>query len=178
MTNLSASLQERVRSYLDANCEGSATNPVTRGSTWDARYDTPLAQQNITNYPALFSLGISDNACVVKSKDIWRSVLLTRINTLNQDIQMPDFRNLIDTNAVQVITAWINSLPGIAALSPPTITPAAGTFTNSVRVTLTSTNVGAALYYTLDGSLPSTNSLLYSGFNLIDQQCDAHGQRN
>jgi hypothetical protein len=65
----------------------------------------------------LFPRGISDNACAVKSKDIWRSVLLARINTTNQDIQMPHFRNLIDTNGVQVITDWINSLPGTPALA-------------------------------------------------------------
>ncbi|HXR03368.1 MAG TPA: chitobiase/beta-hexosaminidase C-terminal domain-containing protein, partial [Verrucomicrobiae bacterium] len=166
MTNLSAPLQNRVRSYLDANCQ-TCHQPGGQGPTWDARYDTPLAQQNITNYPALFSLGISDNACIVKSKDIWRSVLLARINTLDQTIQMPDFRNLIDTNAVQALITWINSLPGTPALAPPAITPNGGTFFNSVGVALQSTNVGAAVYYTLDGSQPTTNSLRYfSVFNL------------
>jgi len=57
ITNLSASLQERVRSYLDANCQ-ACHQPGGDGPTWDARYDTPLAQQHITNYPALFPLGI------------------------------------------------------------------------------------------------------------------------
>ena len=168
MTNLSAQLQNRVRSYLDVNCQ-TCHQPGGAGPTWDARYDTPLAQQNITNYPALFSLGISDNACVVKSKDIWRSVLLARINTLDQTIQMPDFRNLIDTNAVQALITWINSLPGTPALAPPVIAPNGGLFFNSVGVTLQSTNANAAIYYTLDGSLPTTNSLLYSApFNLTN----------
>ena len=161
MTNLSASLQERARSYLDANCE-QCHQPGGQGITWDARYDTPLAQQNITNYPAAFSLGISDNACVVKAKDIWRSVLMARINTLDQDIQMPDFRNLIDTNAVQVITGWINSLPGIPALAPPVITPNGGTFSSSVNATVQPPDTNATLYYTLDGTLPTTNSSLYA----------------
>ena len=116
----------------------------------------------------MFPLGISDNACIVKPDDIWRSVLLARINTLDQDIQMPDFRNLIDTNAVQVITGWINSLPGTPALAPPSITPDGGSFNVSVNVTLTPPDAYAALYYTLDGSLPTTNSILYSGaFNLF-----------
>ena len=167
LTNLSASVQERARSYLDVNCE-QCHQPGGQGPTWDARYDTPLAQQHITNYPAAFPLGISDNACIVKSKDIWRSVLLARINTLDQDIQMPDFRNLIDTNAVQVITDWINSLPGTPALAPPSITPGGGSFTGLVNVTLTPSDANAALYYTLDGSLPTTNSFLYAGaFNLL-----------
>jgi len=160
MTNLAASLQNRVRSYLDANCE-ECHQPGGQGITWDARYDTPLAQQNITNYPAAFSLGISDHACVVKAKDVWRSVLLARVNTLNQDIQMPDFRNLIDTNAVQVITDWINSLPGTPALAPPAILPNGGSFFATVNLTLQAPDPNAAVFYTLDGSLPTTNSSRY-----------------
>src|SRR5208282_2302962 len=101
LTNLSASLQDRARSYLDANC-AQCHQPGGTGITFDARYDTPLAQQNITNYPATFSLGY-DNACIVKAQDVWRSVLWQRINTTNTPIQMPPLaRNLIDTNAVQV----------------------------------------------------------------------------
>jgi hypothetical protein len=167
MTNSSASLQDRVRSYLDVNCEQCHQQPGGQGPTWDARFDKPLAQQNITNYPASISLGISDNACIVKSKDIWRSVLLSRINTLDQTIQMPDFRNLIDTNGVALIETWINSLPGTLALAPPAITPEGGNYFSSVNVTLSPPDANAQLYYTLDGSLPTTNSFLYAGpFNV------------
>jgi hypothetical protein len=161
LTNLSASLEQRARSYLDANC-AQCHQPGGLGITFDARYDTPLAQQNITNYPAQLSLGI-DNACIVKAQDVWRSTLLLRINTNDPAVKMPPLaRNLIDTNAVQVFTDWINSLPGIPALAPPTITPNGGTFLPSVSVALQSTNNNAILYYTLDGSLPTTNSFLYS----------------
>ena len=161
LTNLSASLEQRARSYLDANC-AQCHQPGGLGITFDARYDTPLAQQDITNYLAQLSLGI-DNACIVKAQDVWRSTLLVRMNTVNPAIQMPTLaRNLIDTNAVQVFTDWINSLPGTPALAPPTITPSGGTFLPSVSVALQSTNNNALLYYTLDGSLPTTNSFLYS----------------
>ncbi|MGH7969183.1 MAG: chitobiase/beta-hexosaminidase C-terminal domain-containing protein, partial [Limisphaerales bacterium] len=166
ITNLSESPQQRVRSYLDANCQ-ACHQPGGDGPTWDARYDTPLAQQHITNYPALFSLGVSDNACVVKSKDIWRSVLLARINTTNQDIQMPDFRNLIDTNAVQTLIAWINGLPGTPALAPPTITPDGGNFYSQIGVTIQQPDPNASIFYTLDGTLPTTNSLPYAGALLL-----------
>ena len=165
LTNLAASLQERARSYLDANC-AQCHQPGGTGITYDGRYDTPLANQNITNYPAAFPLGL-DNACVIKARDPWRSVLLSRINTTDPDIQMPDFRTLIDSNAVQVFTGWINSLPGTPALAPPAITPNGGLFTFTVAVTLLAPDTNAVIYFTLDGSLPTTNSFRYSGaFNL------------
>ncbi len=166
LTNLTASLEERARSYLDANC-AQCHQPGGSGITFDARYDTPLSRQNITNYPAAFSLGV-DSACIIKADDVWRSVLLARINTNAAAIKMPPLaRSIIDTNAVQVIAGWINSLSGMPTLAPPVITPNGGSYYASVGVTLTPPDTNAAIYYTLDGSLPTTGSLQYSGaFNL------------
>ena len=161
LTNVGASFEQRSRSYLDANC-AQCHQPGGTGITFDARYDTPLAAQNITNYPAQFSLGF-DNACVVKDMDIWRSMIYQRMNTTNAATKMPTLaRNLIDTNAVQVLTAWINSLPGTPALPPPTITPDGGAFGQSITVTLQASDTNAIVYYTLDGTLPTTNSARYS----------------
>jgi len=167
LTNLSASLEERARSYLDANCAQCHRAGSSIEANFDARYDTPLASQNITNYPAQHNLGI-DGACVVKAKDNWRSVLLSRINTNLPAIKMPPLaRNLIDTNAVQVFADWINSLPGTPALAPPAIVPNGGAFVTAVSVALQAGDSNAVIYFTLDGSLPSTNSMVYSGaFNL------------
>jgi uncharacterized repeat protein (TIGR03806 family) len=169
LTNLTASLQERARSYLDANC-AQCHQPGGTGPTFDARYETPLASQNIINVPAVKgNLGV-DNAMIVMPDDIWRSMLYARMNTTNNTYKMPNLaRNLIDTNAVAVMGDWINSLPGIPALAPPTITPNGGNYVNSVNVSLQSTNNNATLYYTLDGTLPTTNSLLYTEpFNLTN----------
>jgi hypothetical protein len=161
LTNVGASFQERARSYLDANCS-QCHQPGGTGITFDARYDTPLPAQNITNYPAQFSLGF-DNACVIKDMDIWRSMIYQRMNTTNAATKMPNLaRNLIDTNAVQVMAEWINSLPGTQALPPPTITPDGGAFSQFVTVALQASDTNATVYYTLDGTLPTTNSARYS----------------
>jgi len=167
VTNLTASPEQRGRSYLDANC-AQCHQPGGTGITFDARYDTPLASQNITNYPAGHSLGF-DNACIIKADDVWRSMIWQRMNTTNPATKMPPLaRNLIDTNGVAAIAFWVNSLPGIPALAPPVISPNGGNYVGSVGVTLTPPDNTSTLYYTLDGSLPTTNSLVYSGaFNIF-----------
>lgn len=44
----------------------------------------------------------------------------------------------------------------------PTFSPAAGTFYGSQEITLATTTTGASIYYTLDGTAPSTSSSVYS----------------
>jgi hypothetical protein len=162
LTNQSESLTNRVRSYLDANC-AQCHRPGGTGPSFDARYDTPLASQNIISGAVLDNLGY-DNARVVAPRDIWRSILYQRANSTDNLIQMPPLaRNVIDTNAMAAIAAFINGLPGTPALAPPLLAPVGGTFTGSVKITALPPDTNAAIYYTLDGSLPTTNSLVYSG---------------
>ena len=100
---------------------------------------------------------------VVVPEDLYRSILWDRMNTTNSTKMPPLARNLIDTNAVQLVSDWIYSLPGTPALLPPVITPDSGTFFSSVSILLTHPDPNASIYYTLDGSLPTMNSFLYGG---------------
>ncbi|HVV72012.1 MAG TPA: chitobiase/beta-hexosaminidase C-terminal domain-containing protein, partial [Verrucomicrobiae bacterium] len=161
VTNQSASLEERFRSYIDANC-AQCHRPGGTGPTFDARYDTPLTNQNVINGSVLGNLGY-DNAHVVSPKDVWRSILYQRASSTDPLIKMPQLaRNLVDANAMSVVADWINSLPGTPALPPPSIVPGGGTFSGKVTVALLDFAPGVTIRYTLDGSLPDTNSVVYS----------------
>lgn len=50
-----------------------------------------------------------------------------------------------------------------AYIAMPTISPDAGTYYNSVEVTITSNTEGASIYYTTNGQTPTAESTLYEG---------------
>jgi PA14 domain-containing protein/chitobiase/beta-hexosaminidase-like protein/Big-like domain-containing protein len=109
LTDLKVPLEDRVRSYLDVNC-AECHRPGGVGN-YDARYDTPLADQHIVNAPAAVTLGIAD-ARIVMPGDTGRSVIYQRITSTVPTVKMPLLsHNQIDTRAAQVISDWISSLP-------------------------------------------------------------------
>lgn len=67
-------------------------------------------------------------------------------------------------NAASVSTAVTVTVTVIGTAASPTFTPAAGTYYGTQSVTLADTTPGAMIYYTTDGSTPSTSSTstLYS----------------
>jgi hypothetical protein len=108
-----------------------------------------------------FSLGY-DNVDIVTPDDVWRSSLYDRMNVVNPTIQMPPLaRNLIDTNAVESWPIGSTACPARRRCRRPPSLRTAGLFTGFVSVTRCRTPAPTwTLYYTLDGSLPTTNSTL------------------
>jgi hypothetical protein len=110
VTDLKAAFPERARSYLDVNC-AHCHRPGGVGN-YDARYDTPAASQNIINARAAVTLGLND-ARIVKPRDAQQSLLYQRITTIVPTVKMPPLaHNLVDASAAQVLSEWINNLPG------------------------------------------------------------------
>ena len=157
--DLTRSLEDRARSYLDANC-AQCHRPNGTVAFFDARYDTPPAAQNIVGGHVLIDQRI-DGARVVAPNDVWRSILLMRVDTVGGYQMPPLARNTVDEHGVALLREWIQSLPGPRVLPPPEILPPGGNFLKPVEVTL-NTEPGAKIYYTLDGTVPTTDDLPYS----------------
>jgi uncharacterized repeat protein (TIGR03806 family) len=157
----SRSLEDRARSYLDANCS-HCHQPGGTVANFDARYDTPLAKQGLIGGEVLIDQGI-DRPRIIAPHDIWRSIAYMRVDTVG-DIRMPPIdRETIDESGVELLRRWIDSLPGQPVVAPPSISPAGGTFEKSVQVTLSDAEPGADIRYTLDGSVPGIKDRKYQG---------------
>jgi uncharacterized repeat protein (TIGR03806 family) len=161
MDDTGRSIEDRARSYLDANC-AHCHRPGGTVAYFDARYSTPLSKQELIDGPVLINEGI-DRPHVIAPHDIWRSIAYMRADT-NEDIRMPPLaRETIDEHGMQVLHDWIESLPGKDVLVPPKISPDGGTFGAPVTVTLSSPDPGAQIRYTVDGSVPGPEDMLYTG---------------
>jgi len=151
-------LSDRARSYLDANC-AQCHRPHGTVAGFDARYDTPLARQNLINGRVLIDERI-DGARIIAPNDVWRSLLFMRANTVEAFRMPPLARNTIDEHGMALLRLWIGSLPGRPVLPPPEISPRGGTFSGPVAVVLKS-EPGANIRYTLDGTVPTPADWLY-----------------
>jgi uncharacterized repeat protein (TIGR03806 family) len=155
------SVEDRARSYLDANCS-HCHRPGGTVASFDARYDTPLAQQGLIDGPLVYDLQI-DRSRVIAPHDPWRSIAFKRADT-NEDIRMPPLaRETIDEHGMALLREWILSLPGRPVLDPPSIAPAGGNYRQPVSVELKEAEPGADIHYTTDGSAPGPSDLRYQG---------------
>jgi uncharacterized repeat protein (TIGR03806 family) len=153
------SLEDRARSYLDANCS-QCHRPGGTVAGFDARYDTPLEKQALIDGPVLIDERI-DRSRVIAPNDIWRSIAFMRINTVGEIRMPPLARETIDEKGVALLQEWITSLPGRPVVVPPRISPAGGTYKTPVEVSLNVEEPGAEIRYTLDGSVPTPSDIRY-----------------
>ncbi|MDD5140407.1 MAG: PQQ-dependent sugar dehydrogenase [Verrucomicrobiales bacterium] len=110
-----ASPNLRIRSYLDANC-AQCHRPGGAGAFFDARFDTPLAKQNLINGPVQNPLGIT-GAKIIAPGDTNKSILFRRMSLAGENQMPPLAKNVVDEKAVAVFAQWISALH----VAPPTL---------------------------------------------------------
>jgi uncharacterized repeat protein (TIGR03806 family) len=159
--DVNRSLEERARSYLDANCS-HCHRPGGTVCFFDARYDTPLRRQELINGSVLFDQGL-DHARVIVPNDPWRSIALLRIQSLEGEKMPPLAHNVIDRQGEELLRKWIGSLEGRKVLPPPKFSPGAGRYASAVEVQLSDEMPDVTIRYTLDGSVPTSTDPVYTG---------------
>ena len=157
----SRSIEDRARSYLDANCSHCHRPGGTVGN-FDARYNTPLAAQHLIDGPVLIDQGI-DRARVIVPRDIWRSILYLRPSTLEGMKMPPIAHERLDQAGLALLRDWINSLPGVPALAPPEIYSATGPKDGQTEVIVRHAEPDVKIRYTTDGSAPGQSDPIYQG---------------
>ncbi len=105
----SVSVEQRVRSYLAANCSPCHQPGGNGWGQFDARYFTPLSATRLIHGGLYNPVGNPDSVVVHPGRaDL--SVLLTRISTLETGRRMPPIGSSVrDTQAIALITRWITN---------------------------------------------------------------------
>jgi uncharacterized repeat protein (TIGR03806 family) len=106
-------LEERVRSYLDANCSMCHGSVSEMRATWDARYQTPLAEQGLIGGALSGEAELPAGSLVVAPGDPAHSALWLRDGSNEAGLRMPPLgRETIDRAWRAVMERWIGELGG------------------------------------------------------------------
>ncbi|VUD67592.1 Aldose sugar dehydrogenase YliI [Thalassocella blandensis] len=129
LDDASASLEQRVKSYLDANC-AHCHGTGNGGSQWDGRYNTPVEEMKVVdaettgirNYFDYYGL---ENAQVISTMGgPEESVMFIRTKSEDPDDRMPPLgRAMEHPEFTEVLAAWINGMGAGTPTPTPTATP-------------------------------------------------------
>ncbi len=142
----------------------TATNGATQTRVWNSNgtYDLRIYKTgSITlNVPE----GYTISSIVITGKAV--SELSSNIGTYSNGTWTGSSSSVTlsasDTQQINTITVNYVSISG-GTVSAPTFSPAGGTYTTAQTVSISSGTTGAAIYYTTDGSTPSSSSTPYTG---------------
>ncbi|HWX22167.1 MAG TPA: chitobiase/beta-hexosaminidase C-terminal domain-containing protein [Candidatus Binatia bacterium] len=152
-------LEDRARSYLDANC-AHCHRPGGTVLDFDTRYDTPLEKQKLVDGPVLLDEGL-DRARIIAPNDIWRSIAFLRVSATDALKMPPLAHEKLDREAVTLLRQWIESLPGPRVLPPPAFSRPGGNYRDPIEVALSHPEPGAVIHFTTDGSAPTSSDPPY-----------------
>ncbi|MEX1024951.1 MAG: PQQ-dependent sugar dehydrogenase [Planctomycetota bacterium] len=105
LNEVTAPRADRVRSYLDANCAG-CHRPGGVSGEFDARFSTPLCEQNILFGHVHESQGITGAGVVVPGHPA-RSLMLVRAASTGVLGMPPLAKDRVDQNFVRMLADWI-----------------------------------------------------------------------
>jgi hypothetical protein len=141
---------------------------VTGGVQSSKLQISPFSSYPVPTYLRLTRVGTSYTAYWSNNGSTWNSMGTFTDNLVVTGLAPYAWNYNTTPSQAPALTAsfdWFHNLATTApsAAATPTFSPASGTsFTSTLSVSIADTTPGAAIYYTTDGSTPTTNSLLYS----------------
>ncbi|HEX3998389.1 MAG TPA: PQQ-dependent sugar dehydrogenase [Pirellulales bacterium] len=109
LSDKSAPLELRIRSYMDVNC-AQCHRPGGTSANFDARFETPLERADIVHSPVRNELNIPGSQ-VVRPRDLTHSMLYRRLTSQMPTQRMPPLaRNVLDPLAVDAFAEWIGAM--------------------------------------------------------------------
>ena len=92
----------------------------------------------------------SDNTYTISGISATSSLKIQNANTSNTQLR------------IKTIAITYSSSSGSSTVATPTFSPVAGTYNDAQNVTISTTTTDATIYYTIDGTDPTTTSSVYS----------------
>ena len=124
---------------------------VANGTAYDAM-NLPATVSIVTEGNTVSSAPVTWDTTTPAGGSYDPSVLTEQTVTLKGTVTCPDS---IDANGVELTTTITITISAAGIVGAPTANPTAGTYTENQSVALTSSTVGAMIYYTTDGSEPT-----------------------
>lgn len=111
--DVAASEEDRARAYLHANCAHCHRPDTSTTTPLDLRAEIALEDAHVCGEPPEKGDVALESPMLLAPGDPGQSVLMARMATLNSDDRMPNVgSNVVDTEAVELIGAWIEGLEG------------------------------------------------------------------
>lgn len=107
----SAGLEQRVRSYLHANCAQCHVDAGGGNAAMELRFTTPRAKTQLIDVVPLHDKFGIENAKLVAPGAPERSVLLRRLALRGRGQMPPLATSIVDEAGLKLLRAWIESLP-------------------------------------------------------------------
>jgi hypothetical protein len=138
-------------------CYSSSTITTVATPTFSPAGGTYTTPQNVTISDSAAGATIyytTDGSTPTTSSAVYSTPINVSANQTLQAIATA-------TGDLQSGVATASYVISLATVATPTFTPAAGTYSSAQNVSINETTPGATIYYTTDGSTPTTSSPLY-----------------
>jgi hypothetical protein len=157
ITATSGSSSQTIQVIVDVSDVGEITAPSfsvpTR--TYSTAQTVSLSDASLTDYDNQFIYYTIDGTTPTESSSVYVNPITVSPTTTLKAIAIDVF-----SNQSAVSSATYTIAPGAAA---PTFYPGGGTYSSAQSINLSDSTLGATIYYTTDGSIPTTSSNVYSG---------------